>query len=231
MCGRYALFGPESRLQEYFGVDGWPAFGPRYNIAPSASVPVIRQAPDGRRVVDLLKWGLVPHWSKDALIGAKLSNARGETVAEKPSFRSAYRRRRCIVPAAGFFEWQAVAGARKLPWFASLSSGEPMALGGLWESWTAADGSLLRSFCVITVAANAVMSPIHDRMPVILQAQDWASWLAPESPPDLVAALVTPAPAASMTAWPVSRRVSRATEDDAALLAPMESDEDPSTGD
>jgi len=107
MCGRYVLYGPQSRYQECFQVTGWPDVGDRYNIAPTSLVPIIRQSPEGARVADLLKWGLIPHWAKDPSIGAKMNNARGETVAEKPSFRDAFKRRRCIVPASGFYEWKA----------------------------------------------------------------------------------------------------------------------------
>jgi len=219
MCGRYALYGPHSRYRDHFQVDDWPDFPDRYNIAPSLSVPVIRQAPNGRRVADLLRWGLIPNWAKDPAIGAKLNNARGESVTEKPSFRSAYRRRRCIVPASGFYEWQEVPGERKQPWFIHLKADEPMAMGGLWESWTdPASGEVLRTFCVITTAANELMAPIQDRMPVILRPADWAVWLAPGTAIEQIAPLVIPAPAESMEAWRVSRKVSSAREDEPGLV-------------
>jgi putative SOS response-associated peptidase YedK len=218
MCGRYALYGPSSRYQEHFHTESWPDFPDRYNIAPSAWVPVIRQAPDGRRVADLLRWGLIPNWSKDEAIGAKLNNARGETVADKPSFRLAYRKRRCIVPAMGYYEWQEVAGERKQPWFIHLKSDEPMAMGGLWESWTNPDGEIVRTFCVVTVGPNEVMAPIHDRMPVILRPEDWSAWLSPDSDVGGIAPMVSPAPSETMEAWRVSRRVSSAREDSPDLL-------------
>ncbi len=219
MCGRYVLEGNPGRLQDYFGTAHWPAFESSWNIAPSAQVPIIRQAPDGRRVADLLRWGLVPHWSNDPAIGAKLNNARGETVAEKPSFRAAYRRRRCLVPASGYYEWQAVPGESKQPWYIRLCSAEPLAMGGLWESWVDPDsGEILRTFCVITVGPNQLMAPIHDRMPVILAPDQWAAWLSPETESGAVAAMVVPAPAEAMAAWKVSRRVSRASENDANLV-------------
>lgn len=222
MCGRYALYGPISRNRDHFEVDDWPDFPDRYNIAPSLSVPVIRQAPDGRRVAGLLRWGLIPHWAKDEAIGAKLNNAGGESVAEKPSFRSAYRRRRCIVPASGFYEWQEVPGQRKQPWYIRLKSGEPLAMGGLWESWTNPDGEIIRSVCIITTGPNAVMSPIHDRMPVILRREDWVQWLAPNAAMEQIAPLIAPAPAETMQAWPVSRKVSSAREESPELIAPAE---------
>ena len=218
MCGRYALYGPSSRYQEHFHTESWPDFPDRYNIAPSAWVPVIRQAPDGGRVTDLLRWGLIPNWSKDESIGVKLNNARGETVSEKPSFRSAYQKRRCIVPASGYYEWQEIPGERKQPWYIHLKSDEPMAMGGLWESWKNPAGELIRTFCVVTTGPNAVMAPIHDRMPVILQRDDWPAWLSPEGDGARVAAMVGPAAAELMEAWPVSRRVSNAREDEASFV-------------
>lgn len=216
MCGRYALHGPTSRLREHFSVDDWPDFGDRYNIAPSLDCPVIRLSPRGERAVHLLRWGLVPHWAQDARMGAKLNNARAETVAEKPSFRAAYRRRRCLIPASGYYEWQAVAGARKQPWYIRLAADEPLAMGGLWESWQDPAGDLLRSFCVVTTAPNALMRPIHDRMPVIIARSDWETWLSPnvEDPSGLLA----PFPADEMQAWKVSRRVSNAREEGADLI-------------
>ncbi len=220
MCGRYALFGPHSRYRDFFETDEWPVFADRYNIAPSSSVPVIRQAPDGRRAVGLLRWGLVPHWAKDASIGAKLANARAESVADKPSFRAAYRKRRCLVPASGFYEWQERTGARKQPWFIHLKTGEPIALGGLWESWTGAQGDILRTFCLITTDANAVMAPIHDRMPVIVRPENWTAWLAPDMDPGRIAPLLAPTDPGAIEVWPVSRRVSYAREEGPDLIAP-----------
>lgn len=221
MCGRYVLYGPPSRFQDHFDTENWPDFADRYNIAPSAPVPVIRQSPDGRRVADLLRWGLIPNWAKDATIGTKLNNARGETVAEKPSFRNAYRKRRCIVPAMGYYEWQEVPGERKRPWYVRLCSDEPMAFGGLWESWIApANGEIVRTFCIVTVGPNAVMAPIHDRMPVILKREDWPEWLSPDADAERVSEMVTPASDGMMEGWKVSRRVSRASEEGPELIVP-----------
>lgn len=222
MCGRYALYGPVSRLREHFSVDTWPDFGDRYNIAPSLDCPVIRLSPQGERVAHLLRWGLVPHWAKDVGIGAKLNNARAETVAEKPSFRAAFRRRRCLVPASGYYEWQAVPGERKQPWFIRLATDEPLAMGGLWESWQDSGGGVLRSFCVVTTAPNALMQPIHDRMPVIVAKADWDAWLSPAS--EDPAALLSPFPAEAMQAWKVSRRVSNAREEGADLALAADSE-------
>ncbi len=165
MCGRFALAAPKAELITLFGLDDCVDFPVRYNIPPGTEIPVIRQSPEGKRVLHLLRWGLVPHWAKEPSIGAKLNNARGESVAEKPSFRDAFKRRRCLIPADGFYEWKAE-GKTKQPYYISLKSGKPMAMAGLWESWKAPDGNILRTVCVVTTAANTVMKAIHDRMPV-----------------------------------------------------------------
>lgn len=133
MCGRFALKAPPAELVTRFDLAACADFGPRYNIPPGTDIPVIRQSPEGERVLHLLRWGLIPHWSKDTSIGAKLNNARGETVAQKPSFRDAFKRRRCLIPADGFYEWKPD-GTYKQPYYISLKSGEPMAMAGLWES-------------------------------------------------------------------------------------------------
>lgn len=219
MCGRFVLKAPPAELASYFDLNECADFGPRYNIPPGTDIPVIRQSPEGQRVLHLLRWGLVPHWAKDPGIGAKLNNARGETVAEKPSFRDAFKRRRCLVPASGFYEWK-TEGKLKQPYFISLKSGEPMAMGGLWESWKAPDGSVLRTVCVITTGPNAVMEPIHDRMPVIIPRENWQAWLS--APADEISQLIHPYQAGEMQAWPVSRRVSKTQDDDPGLIEPIE---------
>ena len=201
MCGRFALVAPPAGLVARFSLDACVNFEPRYNIAPTAQVPVIRQSPEGKRVADLLRWGLIPHWARDQAIGNKLNNARAESVAEKPSFRSAYKQRRCLIPANGYYEWQEVAGAIKQPWYIHLKGEDLMAIGGLWESWTHPDGEILRTFCVITTSPNEVMRPIHDRMPVIIGKEYWATWLDPKVGD--VGAMLAPYDAAAMEAWPV----------------------------
>lgn len=219
MCGRYALNATPAALVTRMGLDESAEFGPRFNIPPGTDIPVIRQSPEGKRILHLLRWGLVPHWSKDPAIGAKLNNARGETVAEKPSFRDAFRRRRCLIPASGFYEWKQE-GKIKQPYYISLKSGEPFAMGGLWESWKTPDGSILRTACVITTGPNAVMAPIHDRMPVIIAPEQWQAWLS--APMETIAPLVAPCDASLMQAWPVVRRVSKTQDDDANLIEPIE---------
>lgn len=221
MCGRYVLHGPQSRYQAYFDTKYWPDFADRYNIAPTSVVPVIRQSPEGERVADLLKWGLIPHWAKDPGIGLKLNNARAESLAEKPSFRDAFKRRRCIVPASGFYEWKTKASGKQ-PYHVRLKSEEPLALAGLWESWRDPDGTVVRTFCIITTEANALMTKIHERMPVLLQPGDFTRWLDPQIPGTELGGLIGPYPAELMEAWPVSRAVSRANNEGADLMKRIE---------
>lgn len=219
MCGRYALYGPSSRLRKHFGadVDGLE-FTPRYNAAPLQWLPVIRQRPTGERVAHLLRWGLVPSWSKDETSAAKLINARGETVAEKPSFRSAFRRRRCIVPANGFYEWQAVAGGKQ-PFYIHPAAGELFGLAGLWERWTRpGDGEVIDSFTIVTSDANAVMRPLHNRMPLILDAGDYGAWLDGTADADLVRALIRPCPDAMLACHRVAKAVGNVRNDGPDLI-------------
>lgn len=185
MCGRFALKAPPSKLIERFDLDECVDFQPNANIPPGTDIPVIRQPPEGKRVLHLLRWGLVPHWSKDPSIGAKLHNARGESLSEKPSFREAFKKRRCLIPADGFYEWK-TEGQKKQPYYFSLKSEETMALAGLWESWKAPDGNILRSVTIITTEANEVMKPIHHRMPVILGQEYWSDWLDANSRIDAI---------------------------------------------
>ena len=176
MCGRYALDTPPKKLVEHFELSGELDFSPSWNIAPSTNICTITADVTGDRHLHKMKWGLIPSWAKDATIGNKLTNARGETVAEKPSFRSAFKTRRCIIPASGFYEWKTIRGV-KYPWYITFKSGEPMALAGLWETWHPNEGETVESCCIITTDANKLMEPIHDRMPVILDIEQWKTWL------------------------------------------------------
>lgn len=219
MCGRYALYGPVSRLRERFEAEpeGFE-FEPRYNAAPMQWLPVVRQRPSGERVIRRLRWGLVPSWAKDEAIATKLINARGESVAEKPSFRAAFRRRRCIVPANGFYEWQQIAGDKQ-PFYIHPVEGEFFGLAGLWERWTRpADGEELDTFTIVTTDANAAMRPLHDRMPVILAPRDYAAWLSGATPADQVQGLVRPCPEAGLAAYAVSRAVGSVRNDAPTLI-------------
>jgi len=218
MCGRYAFLSPPADVAAHFGLVECAEFTPRYNIPPGTDIPVIRQSPEGKRVLHMLRWGLVPHWSKDPSIGAKLNNARAEGVQTKPSFRDAFRRRRCLIPADGFYEWK-TEGRQKQPWYFSLKSGKHLAMGGVWESWRAPDGQILRTCAVITTGPNEVMAPVHDRMPVIIPPEHWQDWLS--AAPEKVDALLAPPAAQDMQAWPVDRRMSRTTEDGPDLIVPL----------
>jgi putative SOS response-associated peptidase YedK len=221
MCGRYTIRHPQRLDAALLGADPLPGLVPRYNVAPGTAVPLLRSV-DGSRAVAAATWGLIPAWAKDPAIGAKLANARGETVAEKPSFRSAWKARRGLMLADAFYEWQAVPGQkRKQPWCIAMADDAPFGLGALWESWRAPDGTWRLTCCVITTSPNDVMAPIHERMPVIVPRDQWARWLgeAGGAPP---AELVAPYAASPMRAWPVSTAVNAPTRDDATLVAPLE---------
>jgi putative SOS response-associated peptidase YedK len=180
MCGRYALFGPISRYSRWFSVDDDDLdCPPRYNVAPSLEVPVVRQTQDGRRRFVLARWGLVPYWTKDLAAANKPVNAKVETAASRPMFREAWRRRRVLVPADGFYEWQP-AGGRKQPYFVRLKSKEPLGIGGLLEVWRGPEEPLT-TFTVLVTEANELLRPIHDRMPVIIRPDDYAAWLDPNT--------------------------------------------------
>lgn len=237
MCGRYVIaYGPEMLVHGFSATRVVP-FPQRYNVAPQSQVPVVFDTRDGERVVELMRWGLVPHWAKDASIGNRLNNARAESVADKPSFRQALRRRRCIVPASGFYEWQALpaaVGGGKQPWYISPKDGPWFAFAGLFEAWRpkpvagAEPGDWLLTCCIVTTAANALMAPIHDRMPVILAPERWNEWLSREpGDPAELAPLLQPAPADTMQAWPVARTVNRSSAQGPELIAPLASPPEP----
>jgi putative SOS response-associated peptidase YedK len=225
MCGRYALYGPRSRLREQFDLDEGFDFGPRYNIAPTTKVLIVHPGPGGRRVGSLYRWGLIPGWAKDAAIGAKLNNARAETVADKPAFRAAFRRWRCIVPASGFYEWKAVqedGRTVKQPYFVRpRDENDLFGFAGLTERWVSPEGEEIHSCCIITTDANSLMMPIHDRMPVILSPDEYGAWLEPTNTnAEALRAFLRPADAAGMVAYPVSRAVNSARIDSPTLVEP-----------
>ena len=214
MCGRFAFYSPAEAAAALFGVDAVAASEPRYNIAPTQPVLAIRSAEGQEREFVMLRWGLIPYWAKDPSIGNRLINARAETVAEKPVFRDAYQKRRCIILADGFYEWQKEA-AGKTPYFISLASGEPFAFAGLWERWTDRDtGELLQTATIVTTAANDFIARLHDRMPVVLQPDTATAWLAGE--PHLLDELRASPP--ELQAWPVDRKVNDARNEGAELV-------------
>jgi putative SOS response-associated peptidase YedK len=225
MCGRYVLHGPHSRLTERFGLHGCSDFAPRYNIAPTSDALVIRQRPEVGRVGQLVRWGLVPNGAKDITVGSKLNNARAETVDTKPSFRTSFAKHRCLIPANGFYEWKLVSEGgkvRKQPYYIRPAAEDGFfAFAGLLARWHAPDGTDLVSCCIITTAANAVMEPIHDRMPVILAQEAWDAWLIPENATvACLKGLLLPCAADGMVAYPVSTAVNRAGVEGEGLIVP-----------
>lgn len=218
MCGRFALKENPKKLAEYFHAADVLEFSPSWNIAPSTKICTITDDENNIRHLRRMRWGL-PSWAKDGSKSNKLSNARGETVAEKPSFRNAFKYRRCIIPASGFFEWKTDKGI-KYPWFISYKSGEPFAFAGLWESWHPQDGETEDACCIITTEANKLMQPIHDRMPVILDPDQWNTWLSPkEKQSEVLLPMIRSHDPKSMQVWPVTRELNRVgLRDDAGLI-------------
>lgn len=208
MCARYEIDAPPEDLAEVFALAEVPAVKPRWNAAPTQLLPVVRAAEDGARHIDLLRWGLVPAWADDPKIGSRMINARSETVTTKPSFRSALRRRRCLVPVTGFYEWTGEAGRKRASIF-RVGGGRPFALAGLWETWRGAgDANPLVTFTILTTSANEVVARLHDRMPVVVAPGDHATWLDPRiETPARLQSLLVPAPATSMTCVPVGPAV------------------------
>ena len=219
MCGRYLLARPVAEVAAYFEAAApTPNHRPSWNIAPTQEGLVLRRHPQsGARRLDMLRWGLVPRWAKDAAGAARLMNARAESIADKPSFREAFARRRCLVPMDGFYEWRSE-GKHKQPFAVALRSGAPMAVAGLWEGWQQPDGQWLRTYSVITTAANARQALVHERMPAILPRRDWPQWLGEARCAD-PQALLRPCPPEALAFWPVQARVGRFAENDAGLLA------------
>ncbi|WP_411725822.1 SOS response-associated peptidase [Methyloglobulus sp.] len=205
MCGRFALYTDPIALAKKFQAVNVPEWLPSYNVAPSQAIPIIRQE-QGRRAFAMTRWGLIPSWAKEINTGYSTINARAETVAEKPAFRSAFQYRRCLIPADGYFEWQEIANSKiKQPWYISLKNQEPMALAGLWEHWRGRDGSEIGSCTIIVTSGNELMQSIHDRMPVILSPETWDTWLdTTNTNKQGLQTLFTQYPADEMTAWPVS---------------------------
>ena len=215
MCGRFAFYSPSEAAAALFGVASSIEVQPRYNIAPTQFIAAIRNDESSERELVMLRWGLVPFWAKDPSLGNRMINARAETVAEKPAYRAAYRHRRCVVLADGFYEWRKE-GDVKTPHYISLASGEPFSLAGLWESWTdKASGESLQTTTLITTAANDFMTPLHHRMPVILEPGAAGDRLAGST--DLLddVAAITPA----LQAWPVDRRVNNARNEGPELVS------------
>jgi putative SOS response-associated peptidase YedK len=222
MCGRFTLFEADKVLSKEFGVSGVPPLSPRYNIAPSQPIAAVRTPHTGiGRELALLRWGLIPSWSKDPAIGNRLINARAETVKEKPSFRNAFRRHRCLIPTNGFYEWQRQERGKQ-PYFVRMRDGRVFAFAGLWDRWESSDKDVIETCTILTTAANTVLAPIHGRMPVVLPQAEYARWLDPAlKDPDSLSPLLVPFPPEEMLAIPVSPRVNAPSTDDEECIVPL----------
>ncbi|MBN2497206.1 MAG: SOS response-associated peptidase [Deltaproteobacteria bacterium] len=219
MCGRFAIISPADELREAFALLEAGPYEPRYNAAPTQLLPVIPNR--GERRLELFRWGLIPHWSRDPGIGAKLINARAETLTEKPSFRQAFARQRCLVPANGFYEWKR-SGRTKQPYFIRTRAKAPFAFAGLWDCWRGPDTGPLCSFTIVTCAPGPELAQIHDRMPVILPPEAYATWLAAgPQPADELQALLVPFAGEELEVFPVSTAVNSPRSEGPELIRPI----------
>ena len=240
MCGRYSLTTPVEALRRLFDFPEQPNLAPRYNIAPTQQVAAVRLAPpavgaeeggaeaahEAGRHLAMLRWGLIPSWAKDAAIGGRMINARAETLAGKPAFRAAFRKRRCLLAADGFYEWRKRAGGPKQPYRIALEDGGPFAFAGLWARWRdPREGAWVETCTIVTTGANTLLRPIHHRMPVILDPADHAAWLDPATAPEAAQKLLGPHAGAGLVAYPISLRVNKVANDDPAVIVPLADDD------
>jgi putative SOS response-associated peptidase YedK len=226
VCGRFALFAPLDTLAAELGVEPpadevAAALIPRYNVAPSQRIPVVRRTADGRLKLDLLQWGLVPFWAKERSIGHKLINARAESLRAKPAFREAAERRHCLIPASGFYEWAQLPNRGRQPHFVTLRDGELLMFAGLWERWRHGGDPPLETCTIVTTDANRALAPLHDRMPVVLGKADWQRWL--DAATSIESCLSFARNVQEFTARPVGTGVNDPRRDDAALVEPLAS--------
>jgi putative SOS response-associated peptidase YedK len=227
MCGRYTLHHKAEEIEERFDVDGAEELlAPRYNIAPSQIIPVIRRPRSGDNLREMAgcKWGLIPFWAKDPKIGNNLINAKAETIAEKPSFKQAFTKRRCLIPADGFYEWRKQGKAPSQPMYIRRRDGGLFAFAGLWEEWRSPEGEPIETCTIITVEPNELLSKIHHRMAAILRPDDEAAWIDPKSKVDDLLQMLRPYESDELEAIPVSRAVNSPAHDSAALIAPVEAE-------
>jgi putative SOS response-associated peptidase YedK len=221
MCGRFTIKSTPGQLRRLLGFVERPNFSPRYNIAPIQPIPIVR-VENGARHFTLARWGLTPSWVKDPKKFALLINARAEGITEKPPFRAAIRRRRCFIPADGFYEWRRE-GKLKRPYFIRARGGEPMAFAGIWETWIDTGGGEIDTAAIVTCAANAALAPIHERMPAVIPPEAFDRWLHPdETNVKHACALLKPAPDDYLEAYEVSTRVNKVANDDAENIAPVD---------
>jgi putative SOS response-associated peptidase YedK len=220
MCGRYTVTAAPEAIRALFRYEEQPKFPPRFNIAPMQPIAVVRLV-DGKRQFALMRWGLLPSWVKDPKTFTLLINARGESVSEKPAFRNAMKRRRCLIPADGFYEWKALPG-HKQPFYIRAKSGEPFAFAGLWETWNGPNGEELDTAAIVTTKANRTLSSIHDRMPVVVPPEAFDLWLdCAEVDATTAAALIQPAQEDLFEAYEISTAVNRTANDNPELLEPF----------
>ncbi len=227
MCGRYVSTAPPDEIARYFEATPHPAvqLEPNWNVAPTDEVLVVLDEGEDRRIA-VHRWGLVPGWAKDPSVGARMINARSETVHERSAFKRAFERRRCLIPADGFYEWEKLAGKAKQPWFIHRRDGEPLAFAGLWEQWRGPGPNgidRLRSATILTTRANVTMQPIHDRMPVIVARSQWSRWLDPQNrDTGALAPLLVPAPPDLLALRAVGNAVGNVANDGPRLVEPVE---------
>jgi putative SOS response-associated peptidase YedK len=220
MCGRYTITSAPEAIRALFRYEERPNFPPRYNVAPTQPIPIVRLV-DGKRQFALVRWGLLPSWVKDPKTFSLLINARGESAAEKPAFRAAMKRRRCLIPADGFYEWQR-AGERKRPFYLRSRNGAPLAFAGLWETWTGPNGEELETAAIVTTRANRTLGPIHDRMPVIVPPDGFDLWLDTANVDARTAsAVIAPSPDDLLEAYEISTAVNRTANDNPGLIEPI----------
>jgi putative SOS response-associated peptidase YedK len=225
MCGRYSITTPVEALRRIFGFEGpAPNLQPRWNLAPTQPAPVIRLGSGGSREIAMLNWGLVPYWAEDTKLQSHMINARGETVAEKPAFKQAFRQRRCLVPADGFYEWQTLGPKTKQPLLFRMTGGAPFAFAGLWERWVPPSGGVLETFTIVNTAANEMMAQFHDRVPIVLSAADYAAWLDPAVD---ARAMIKPPPSDWFAYTRVSTYVNSVKHDDPGCQEPATEAEAP----
>jgi putative SOS response-associated peptidase YedK len=223
MCGRYRLSRGKQIIEEYFDTSPWDNdWSPRFNIAPTQPVPVVRQHPkEPVRQISMMGWGLIPNWAKEGSVATGTINARSETAAEKPAFRDPLRLRRCLIPADGFYEWRRTPTSKQ-PYCFEVNHGELFAFAGLWDGWKRADGQWIKTCSILTTTPNAVTSAVHDRMPVILDPEFYRLWLDPEMQNVAAACeLLKPYQARRMHCYPVSSRVNHVGNDDAECSRPV----------
>lgn len=222
MCGRFTLSQTAEAIYQTFHVNKIPDLEPQYNIAPTQMVAAVLHNPETKqREFQKLRWGLIPSWAKDLGMGAKLINARAETAAEKPAFRSAFKHRRCLVVADGFYEWQTKEG-KKQPFYFHLKEGKPFGFAGLWEQWRSPQGEEITSCTILTTKCNELLEPIHERMPVILQPQDYSLWLDPQvQTPEPLQQLLHPYPSEAMMAYPVTTVVNSPKHNSPDCIKPL----------